>query len=64
MGGLTSLDDVADAGRGGWGVQDKNADAKNEQVLTNFIHHNKSFFNNLSIKFSGRLYQKLEKLVT
>ena len=47
-GGLTSLADVADPGRGGWGVQDENADVINEQVLTRFIYHNEGFFNILN----------------
>ena len=56
MGSLTSLNDVADAGRGGWKVQDQNADVINEQVLTTFIYHNLSFFNILNLKFGGGLY--------
>ena len=48
MGGLTSLADVADAGRGGGGVQDQNADVINEQMLTKYIYHNEGFFNILN----------------
>ena len=56
MGGLTSLADVADAGRGGGGVQDQNADVINEQMLTKYIYHNEGFFNILNLKFGGGLY--------
>ena len=38
---------------GGVGVQGQNADVINEQVLTKFIHHNKSFFNTLNLKCGG-----------
>ena len=41
---------------GGWGVQDKNVDVINEQVLTEFIYHNEGFFNILNLKFGGGLY--------
>ena len=41
------------------GVQDQNADAIIEQMLTKFIHHNETLFNDLNLKFGKGLYQNL-----
>ena len=50
---------MANAGKGGWRVQDQNADAIIEQMVNQLMHHNETFFNNLSVKFGEGSYQNL-----
>ena len=46
-------------GWGGVSVQDQNDDVIIEQILTEFMHHNETFFNNMSLKFGEGSYQNL-----
>ena len=48
------------AGEGRGGFQDQNDDVIIEQILTEFMHHNETFFNNMSLKFGEGSYQNLD----
>ena len=44
---------------GGGDVQDQNADVIIGQMLTKFMHHSETFFDNLSLVFGEVSYQNL-----